>query len=207
MLTPKIYILTKYTIYLSYFITYQTDSQTGSFNQYHASPLYKPHPNIQELKGVFKWKLAVTEVMLLVKFKILRSWYFGSWHSWSWHFGSWHYFWKVDILRVDILRVDILGSWRFGSWYNYFGNWHSGSWHFETNSIETVPFQAYRVMLRLLEPGTLRGGRVGGYFPGGPQTFKGPHEAFILLLWLHLQALSLSSLSIALSGLSESTLE
>ena len=36
MSTPKIYILTKYTIYLSYFITYQTAPQTGSFNQYQA---------------------------------------------------------------------------------------------------------------------------------------------------------------------------
>ena len=36
MSTPKIYILTKYTIYLSYFITYQTALQTGSFNQYQA---------------------------------------------------------------------------------------------------------------------------------------------------------------------------
>ena len=95
----------------------------------------------------------------------------------------------IIILGIDILGVDILRL---------------------TPLKQYIPFQAYRVMLRLLEPGPPRGGRVGGwggYFTRGPQTFKGPHEAFILLLWLHLQALSLSSLSIALSGLSESTLE
>ena len=36
MSTPKIYSLTKYAIFLSYFITCQTAPQTGSFDQYQA---------------------------------------------------------------------------------------------------------------------------------------------------------------------------
>ena len=72
-----------------------------------------PHPNIPELKGVFKRKLTVTEVMLckvdILGVESLGSWRFGSWYFGSWHFGSWQFeklmFWELTFWGVDILRL------------------------------------------------------------------------------------------------------
>ena len=52
------------------------------------------------------------------------------------------------------------------------------------------------------------GGEEQGILPQGPQTFKGPHEAFIFMilpLWATFSRLSFASL--ALSGLNERTLK